>query len=269
LIMAFIREDGNVIDYEIPITGKLNNPKFHWRNVIIDLIENIFIKPVRIGYIIHVKNTETEIEKSLTLSWAMKNSTLLFRQEKFIKKMTEFLADNPDVHITISPQHYAIKEKEYLLFYEAKKKYFLLVNNKKATSYTRDDSIKVDKMSVKDSFFVQYLNKQKTQSTLFTIQDKCALIIDSAFLNLKFNQLKKERENSLTSFFKDKGVLKQVKFTPDKNIIPYNGFSFYKIDYKGEFPESLIRAYREMNELNEEPPRDKFNKERKKINNVY
>ena len=34
LIMSFIRERGNVIDYEIPITGNLKNPKFHLHDVI-------------------------------------------------------------------------------------------------------------------------------------------------------------------------------------------------------------------------------------------
>jgi hypothetical protein len=30
--------------------------------------------------------------------------------------------------------------------------------------------------------------------------------------------------------------------------VPYNGFSFYKIVYKGEIPESLKKAYSQMNE---------------------
>ncbi len=41
-------------------------------------------------------------------------------------------------------------------------------------------------------------------------------------------------------------------------------FHIYKIDYKGEFPESLIKAYQKMNELNDEAPRKKFKQERKK-----
>ena len=45
LIMTFIRERGNVIDYEIPITGNLKDPKFHLSDVIFDLLGNIFVKP--------------------------------------------------------------------------------------------------------------------------------------------------------------------------------------------------------------------------------
>jgi hypothetical protein len=50
-----------------------------------------------------------------------------------------------------------------------------------------------------------------------------------------------------------------------QNVIPYNGFSFYKIVYQGEFPESLIKAYQKMNDLNDEELRNKYEMERKNI----
>ena len=65
--------------------------------------------------------------------------------------------------------------------------------------------------------------------------------------------------------FRKKGVDKQINIAKGENVIPYNGFSFYQIEYKGEFPETLIKAYGKMNDLNEEAPRKKFNAERKKI----
>jgi hypothetical protein len=40
--MALVRENGNVIDYEIPISGDLKNPVFHLRDALFDLLENIF-----------------------------------------------------------------------------------------------------------------------------------------------------------------------------------------------------------------------------------
>src|SRR5665647_3536072 len=50
LIMGFVRERGNVIDYEIPITGNLKNPKFHLHDVLFDVLKNIFVKPATIPY---------------------------------------------------------------------------------------------------------------------------------------------------------------------------------------------------------------------------
>jgi hypothetical protein len=261
-VMSLIRERGNVIDYEIPITGNLKSPKFHFHDVIIDVIRNIFVKPINTAYIAQVKNVETEIEKSLTMKWNMRQSKLLPAQKKFINMMTDYLAKNPNESITVYPQTYAKKEKEYILYYEAKKVYYLAINKINAKSFNEEDSEKVDKMSAKDSSFVRYLNKQVNDTMLFTIQEKCYVLVDSAQVNAKLERLNRERETAFINFFKEKKVDKQVKFSGSENVIPYNGFSYFKIAYKGEIPKSLTKAYQEMNELNDEAPRKKFKKER-------
>jgi Domain of Unknown Function (DUF748). len=265
LIMTFIRERGNYIDYEIPVTGNLKNPTFHLGDVIFDLLGNIFVKPPSTPYIVHVKNVENEIEKSITLKWAMRKSSLLPEQGEFIENMADFLVKNPESSITVYPQQYSIKEKEYILFFEAKKKYFMVTNNINAKSFSVEDSAKVDKMSVKDSLFVRYLDEKVKDSLVFTVQEKCTSIIDSAIINARFEQLNKERKNTFISYFKKREVEKQVKFSTAKNVIPYNGFSFYKIEYNGEIPESLFKAYQQMKDLNNESPRKQFQKERKSV----
>jgi hypothetical protein len=247
LILAFVNEKGNVIDYEIPVTGNLNDPNFHLNDVISDFLENIFIKPTKAPYRKVVKNENAEIEKSLTLIWEMRSSSLAPDQDRFLKKLANFMSDNPTASIEVYPQHYTIKEKEYMLYFEAKKKYFLTTNKKSAQFFSNDDSVKVDQMSVKDSLFVQYLNNQTNDPLIFTIQEKCARYIDTVIIDAKIEQLNKVREKVFLAWFKEKGADSRVKIFAGENIIPYNGFSFYKIEYKGEFPESLSKLYQQMN----------------------
>jgi len=178
--------------------------------------------------------------------------------------MADFLVKNPDAAIVVTPHQYSVKEKEYILLFEAKKKYFLATGSKNETYFSREDSEKVDKMSIKDAQFVSYLNKQTADSMLFTVQDKCNRLIGGAFIDTKYMQLNKEREKSFISYFKDKGVEKRVKIFAAESVIPYNGFSFFKIDYKGEYPEALLKAYRKMNKLNDKAPRNLFQKQRRK-----
>ncbi|MCX6249875.1 MAG: DUF748 domain-containing protein [Bacteroidetes bacterium] len=263
IVMFFIRERGNVIDYEIPITGNLKNPRFHLHDVLVDMLENIFVKPATTAYRSEVKNMENEIEKSLTLKWAMRQNFLLPDQEYFVGKMVDFLVKNPEASISVYPIQYADKEKEYIRFFEAKKKYFLLSNDKNARLFSKADSLKVDKMSVKDTSFVRYLDKQVNHTLIFTIQEKCNTFVGSAFVNGRFNQLNKIREAVFMDPFRKKAVESRIKIFPGETSIPYNGFSFFKIVYKGEFPETLIKAYRKMNELNSVPPREKYKQERK------
>ncbi len=263
LIMSFVRERGNVIDYEIPITGNMKNPKFHIQDVIFDLLGNIFIKPPTTPYGIMVNNIETEIEKSLTLKWEMRQSSLQSNKEKFIEQMAEFLQKNSDAIITVHPQFYAVKEQEYILFFEAKKKYFIARHHKKSAAFNDADSIAVDKMSIRDASFIHYLNKHVNDSLVFTIQEKCALLVHASAIKAKYDKLNKQRKEAFLMEFKKRGVDKQIRIVRAKNVIPYNGFSFYKITYKGEFPASLIKAYQQLNELNDEAPRKEYQKARK------
>jgi hypothetical protein len=264
MIMSFIRERGNVIDYEIPITGNFKHPKFHLHDVIFDILGNVFVKPATIPYRYQVSYLENEIKKTIMLQWEMRQSAQLPGQEKFVNKMVGFLLNNPEASIAVYPIQYAEKEKEYIGFFEAKKKYFLLLKNQNAKFLNEEDSLKIDKMSVMDSSFVHYLNKQINDTMLFTIQEKCIRFVGSSLIDTRFKQLIKERERSFLLPFNKKNVENRVKIYPYENNIPYNGFSFYKIVYNGEFPESLIRAYQEINELNKEVPRKRFEKERAK-----
>ncbi|MBK7967036.1 MAG: DUF748 domain-containing protein [Bacteroidetes bacterium] len=258
LIMAFVRERGNVIDYEVPISGNLNDPKFHFRDVIVDVVKNIFVKPATTSYRMQVKNIEIEIEKSLTLTWDMRNSTLNDKQEKFVERMAEFLEKTPNASISIVPEFYSIKEKEYILFFEAKKKYYLLTNKIKEQSLSETDIKKIDKMSVKDAQFVQHLNNVLKDTMIFTIQEKCSSYIGSSVVDSEFKKLNENRKNIFINYFKKENVESRVKIATANTVIPFNGFSFYKIEYKGELPKSLLNAYNDMNQLNNKAPRRKY-----------
>lgn len=266
LIMSLIRENGNVIDYEIPITGNLKNPTFHLLDIIFDMLGNIFIKPPSTIYRAQVKNVENVIEKSLSLTWKMRQQSLSAEQKKFVDKMVDFLTDNPEATIDVYAIPFAEKEKEYIQFFEAKKKYFLA--NKNALSLTEDDSLKVEKMSVKDSLFVYYLNKQVRDTMLFTIQDQCNHLLGNSLVNDLFAQLNTKRKDAFMAPFKEKAVDNQVIIQVSKNNIPYNGFSIYKLVYKTEFPATLTRAYHQMEELNDEAPRKWFKNEREKLSDL-
>jgi hypothetical protein len=269
LIMSIIRDKGNVIDYQIPITGKLKSPTFHLNDVICDALVNIIVKPVTTPYRLHVKSVETDIEKSLTLKWEMNQRNPDADQEPFITKMADFLSKNPEASISVRPHIYLLKEKEYIQLFEAKKKYYLALHHKKESEFAATDAEAVEKMSIKDSSFMEYLNKHTKSKLLFTVQDKSALLISPASITEKLNLLNKERKNEFLQVFNKKGVEKQVTFTKAENGIPFNGYSFYKITYKGDLPEALIAAYNQMNNLNNEAPRKEYKADRRKTGYSY
>jgi len=142
------------------------------------------------------------------------------------------------------------------------------VNKIDPKSFTEEDSEKVDRMSVKDSLFVRFLDHYAKDSMLFTVQEKCMRFTGSKIIASSFSQLIKKREEVFARFFKDNGTNGRVKFNAGENGIPYSGFSYFKINYKGEIPDELNTAYRKLNNLNEESPRKRYLRERKKMNLV-
>lgn len=261
LIMSVVRERGNVIDYEVPVTGNLKNPKFHLQNVIAHLVENILVKPPTIPYGIKVKNLENQIEESLTLRLAMRQVALEPAQKKFVTRIADFLKHNPQASIVVSPKQFETKEKEHILYFETKKKYFLRTHGKSAREFSKDDSIAVEAMSIKAlrHELVRDMRKATRDTTMFTIIDRCRHYLKGdGLVNRKFNHLVKARETEFYSYFKNNGTASRVTMSKSENEIPYGGFSFFKIAYKGQLPKPLLKAHREMMDLNQQAPRKKY-----------
>jgi len=258
-VMPFVRERGNVIDYDIPISGNLKNPHFHLHDAVMDLLRNVFVKPVTIPYGIKLRTAEDEIENSLTLEWGMRQRELRNKQKHFVRTMAEFLDKHKQSSITVYSNEYSLKEKEQILFFEAKKKYFLSSHGK-GKSFTNEDSVTVNKMSIKDAAFMHLLKQGRGagDTLMFTIQDKCNFYLTNNLVNSEYKKLVGERDRVFKEFFVKNGTMDRVKFNSNNDSIPYNGFSCYKIIYHGPIPESLQRAYRDMHELNNEGPREKY-----------
>lgn len=264
LIFAFIRERGDVIDYEIPITGNLKNPKFHLHDAIMHLLANIFVKPATTPYRFSVKNTEKVIEKSLMIKWPLMGSELLSSQDKFLTEIAAFLAKNNETSITVEPFEYTLREKEYITFFEAKKKFYKEANHINDKTFSEKDSLNITKMAIRDSSFMRYLNAHVKDKLLFTLQEKCTKLVGLKIIDGELKHLNKNRQQIFTDYFTRQQVAGRVHIQNTRNSIPFDGFSYYEIRYKGDVPPDLQKAYQKMNELNAEGPRKKYRKEHKK-----
>jgi len=269
VVMAFVRERGNVIDYDIPIKGNLNDPDFKIKDVLLDLLKNIFIKPPTLPYGIQVTEAEQEIEKTLSIKWETGQSGLRPAQQKFLKKMADFLEENPATRVSAFPIEYTQKEKEYILLYEARKKYFLARNKKKPKDFGKEDSISVSKMSVKDPDFVKYLDAHNKGIRMFTVQEKAAHLVGNQVVDEAYARLKRQRKENFHAFFRTNALADRVKIKQSTSLVPPNGFSFFKIDYGGEVPHYLRKAYAKMEELDAEFPRKKYFWERKRVKEFF
>ncbi|HEX2922280.1 MAG TPA: DUF748 domain-containing protein [Bacteroidales bacterium] len=258
LIMSFVRERGGVIDYEIPVEGDLSDPEFNLWDVVTDILKNILVKPPTTPYRLQVKSLKEEVEKNLSVTWQMQQFEIADNQKKFMKGIAEFLKTNPQSKIVVQPVYHEEKEKENILFFLAKKKYFFESEGKPFTTLSKNDSLKLLRLSTRDSLFVLYLNKNLKNPGMYTIQEKCYILVGRELVQETYNNLKRLRNVAFLQFFKDNNTSNQVEILEPKISIPYNWFSYYDINYKGGVPESLREAFNKLYELNEEPPSEDF-----------
>lgn len=264
LVMFFVRDRGNVTDYEVPIRGDIKDPKFKVKDVILDIITNIFVKPATTLYRTEVRSTENEIEKSMVVRWDKRKAVLESDQEEFVENIADFLKDNPEVSISVSPLVWEEKEKEYILFFEAKKQFYLFANKINSKDLRDKDTSNIEKISIKDSTFIKYLDARVKSKLLFTIQDKCRQIISADVVSNRYQDLLKQRKAAFMAYFKAEGVANRVRIQDVTVKIPYNGFSLYRINYKGDVPDELMEAYRAINDFDNKNPRKKYKELREK-----
>ena len=267
-VMAIVRERGNVIDYQIPISGNLKDPKFHFRDVIFDVLKNVFVKPATTPYRFEVRDVERAVEKSLTVTWNTRQTVLRESQSKYVRKIANFLKDSVDANITVDPLVFEAKEKEYIMLFEAKKKYFLQAK-KKGPVLSEEDSLKVEEMSVKDEGFRKYIDARQEDSMLYTIQQKAYHVVGDEIIQKRYNELLEKRKQTLLGYFKETGTDGRVKFKKITETVPYNGFSTFVMSYKGSIPEDLKKANEDLEELNSEKPRDKYEEKRKGLFGLF
>lgn len=247
LILGLIREPGNYVDYEIPVKGSLTDPKFKIKDVVLDVLRNIFVKPPTSPYRAYVRSQETEVEKFQVLLWNPRQAELTGKQQNFVEDVAKFLRKNPEAKITIEPVMYTGKEKEHIMFYLAKKKYYLQRTGKSNASFTDEDSIAVDKMSVKDAGFLRALDESiKGSNMMFTVQQKCYQWIDSGTINTHYTRLVEKRLSTIRTPLENAGAGKQVIVKAAKSEVPRTGFSFYRISYSVDIPDKLRDALEKL-----------------------
>lgn len=258
LILAITRERGGAIDYQIPVSGDLASPSFNPWDVISDILRNILVKPPTTPYRLEVRNVEKTIDKNLMVKWNMRRAKVEDGQDRFMEGVAEFLEDNPEAGIVVQPIMHEAKEKESLLVFEAKKKYFMNREKIEGNQLPSRDSMEVEEINTKDKDFMAHLNRVIEGAEMMTLQEKCARYVGTDLVDKLYNDLLRQRRQAFMSFFREEGVEKRVSILDEKNEIPYNWFSYYKITYKGEVPEELKEAFDRLYELNSEPPRRRF-----------
>ncbi|HYV93081.1 MAG TPA: DUF748 domain-containing protein [Chitinophagales bacterium] len=243
IVMWFMRRWNRTIDISIPITGDLKNPTYHFSDVIFEALKNLFVKPPIFPYTQTLVKERKKEENFILMEWKPMQSMMDNDQQDQLKKISRYMIRNPQAKLIISPTYFENLEKESILFYEAKKKFYASLHKLKPDSLTEDDSIAIMKMSIKDSVFTRYLDRAVNQSELeFTVQGKCRKFVGQSKVNKEYKELIDTRKKQIMDYLADKKVSDRVTFEHGESTIPPSGFSHYHFNYEGEQPEAVNKS---------------------------
>lgn len=238
IIMWLVRNWNHTVDVDIPITGDLSKPTYHFGGVIMDVLKNLFVKPPTFPFRVTVQKEKKKKEDFVMLEWKLRQETLDNDQQGQLKKISRYMFFHPKSQLTVSPKYFEDLEKESILFFEAKKKYYAAAHNLKLSGLSEEDSLAIDMMSIKDSSFVHYLDKHANPSGLeYTVQGKCRNLIGREVVNKKYNEMIVARKKEVMNYFTEKKVTDRVSFDHGVSSIPATGFSHYIFTYTGELPK--------------------------------
>ena len=225
-LLTLFRDWHRTIDFNVPITGNLDNPTYHLRDVILDVLRNIFVKPPTLPYAVRVQNENINKEEHLMMEWQPMQSQLDHQQSRQLRKISLYLILNPHSHLTISPNYFESDEKETILLFEAKKNYYASGHHLNGGKLSEDDSAAISSMSIKDDAFVQYLNEEADPNgTEFSVFGKCRMLIGQGYVNEKYNKMIALRKKGILAFFSNEQQSDRVTYKHAVSVVPPSGFS--------------------------------------------
>jgi hypothetical protein len=193
------------------------------------------VKPATYPYRAVKEEQKQEKEDYELLEWQPMQWQLEGDQEDQLRKITRYMFFHSSSTVSVRYYNYESREKEAIVLYEAKKKYFMASNHKK--EITKDDSIAITKMSTKDKSFVTYLNRATNAAKNdFATELKCRKLIGEKRINDEYQELVEARQKQIESFFRDKNVLDRVSGKSEANTIPASGYSHIDFYYRGNQP---------------------------------
>jgi hypothetical protein len=160
------------------------------------------------------------------MEWKPMQTEMSHHQKKQLSKISFFLVSNPGLHLTISQDYFEDHEKEMILLFEAKKKFYISRHHTNAGSLSEDDSTVIANMSIKDSAFVHYLsNNADPYEKEFSVLEKCRMLIGQSKIDTKYSEMIASRKKGTMDFFSDEQQTDRVTYEHAVNSIPRSGFS--------------------------------------------
>jgi len=230
LAIALLEDSDGYIDLDIPIVGDINNPNFHFSDVVLDVITNTIVGIVSAPFKFLAMIIGIEGSDISNVAFNYGNSTLLVTQKEKLDNIIKSFEKRPNLKLKIKTAY--VKQEDSLALKEIKfqKQYKQILtlndnNDNFEDIYKQTKAIFIKKFSDTNYKKLKGENKEKYQQMvtklknsikisteeLITLANKRAFVIQSYLLNKKLPQsriiINKEIKNSTKDLKLDKALV--------------------------------------------------------------
>jgi hypothetical protein len=212
LAVAILRDPQGNINLDVPVEGNLDDPEYKLGKVIWGIIKNILVKAATSPYklLAHAIKADEDDLKSIKFDYL--SDSLTRRQQRNLSTIARVLKLKPELKINLVYLPGNPDETEMLAAFEAKKRYVLKIDSTREDEPTAAQIKQIEALSINDSSFVNYLNRNLLFEGSLPPIEKCKRLIGRRRIDSRMEALINSRKRLITDYLSSQEQLNEGSF---------------------------------------------------------
>jgi hypothetical protein len=213
LAVAILRDVNGNINMEIPVSGDLNDPEYKLGKVIWGIVENLLVKAATSPYRLLAQAIDADENDLKAISFDYLSDSLTNRQRRSLTMLGRVLKVKPELRINLHYLPGNTGELDLLAAFEAKKRYILRIDTLREEEPNAAQLKEIEALSINDSAFVNYLNRQLLFEGSLSPIEKCKRYVGRRRLQNRMEAIIDNRKKLVNDYLITEQQLPPESFT--------------------------------------------------------
>jgi hypothetical protein len=225
LALAILRDKKGNITLTVPVEGDLNDPKFKWWKIVVQVLKNLISKAAAAPGNLLASAFGGNEDDFREIKFDYGQDALAEKQLARLENVKKVLDDKPELVVQFNQALDSAKDLEYLTRFEAKKRFYIETRHRSSSqdSLSNEDLININNISITDTGFVGYLDRKlNSKDPMRSTLEKCATLIGKQPLESLRKKRVENRNRSLENYLKTKLNIPENRYAISINSDPKN-----------------------------------------------
>lgn len=238
LALAIMRDKDGNINLMVPVEGDLNDPKFNWWKVAMQVLKNLLIKAATAPANLFASAFGGKEDDFKEVKFDYDQTTLTEKQTAQFNMITKVLEEKPELILEMKQVVDSTKDIEYISYFESKKRYYFEELKKQTIpdSLTRDDQAVIKNIDITSLEFHGWLDRKlNNQDPELSTFEKCVMLTGEKQIQSLHASYMEKRNQFLEKYFintlKLPGERFSISSSSDSTLVPEDKIPRYLISY--------------------------------------